>query len=778
MNSYKELNENELYHSYQPSDFNFTSTEEIKGTNEVLGQEEIVAALLKGLKIEDRGYNLYVCTEYSKRIDEVIMSTIKKVANTKKACKALGYLYNFHCPNEPVAIELNKEMALAFKDDLEELKAVIVNDLPIVLEGIDVKKKQKAIIQEFEHLKLSYWIEISEIARKKNIELKAAEDGIQLIPLDEEGKVLDAESVQELTEEEQEIINVKIEEIQRLSSEMMEMLQKNEDDYYELYQEVKHEAVLKELSVLIGKLKVKYAEYPKIQVYLNGLAEDLLKHIELFAISDSEEKAAKKDMKPWMMNHEKSKCVRKYGFNLLTVPAKKGVPIINDFDKLSTTLCGEITGEVEDNTIYRDFSHIRPGLFHLANHGYLIVHMQNLIEMNKGWQQLKSMLRSEKIVVECNEGINMGFGDLLKPESVEADLKVIIIGSEPIYNLLSQEDSEFRRYFKVKINLEEEIVSKPQQIKELAKVIKKNSRKEKIPTVTTGALLEMIDYSSRKLGSIHHFHGDIEFFMNLLKEARVYDKKCIDERCMEQVIASREEEVKKLREQYETAILEDTYLIDTQGSKVGQVNGLAVYTVGENLFGRPLKITATTYKGRRGIVDIEGLAQLSGSIHTKGVRILEGFLGAYFAQDFPLSLNGNICFEQNYAVVDGDSASSAELYALISSLSEIPIKQNLAVTGSMNQLGEIQPIGGVNEKIEGFFSVCNRRGLKGNEGVIIPKQNTKDLLLSKQVRDKVKLSKFHIYEIETVWEGMSLLMDCSKEELIRRTYNKLKKYNQ
>ena len=777
MSKYKELKGNELNHSYQPSDFRFNSTEDIKGANDFLGQDEAVEAIKQALKIEDEGYNLYICSENNQRMDEVIVKLVKKLASMRKPCKALGYLFNFHQPFEPTIVELYADMAIALRDDLEELSAVITNDLPIILDREEVKKAQKAITLEYEALKTQIWIEFYEKLKMNGVQLKVTDEGTKFMPLDENGKPLSLKAYEKLTEEKQALLTERLEALQDELEEINDYLERQEDYYYELYEEVKQEAVLKEVGGIIRRLQEKYSSYDKIQVYLNDLAEDILKHISMLAISESEMREARKELSALSVESMKEKLVSRYAFNILSLPPQKGAPVINDMDHLLMDLQGKVFIDQEEQNRFAAFIHIKPGLFHLAHEGYLILHMQNLIEKHGAWQSLKYLLRTKKLEVKHEEETGLSVFGEIQPQQVGTHIKVILIGSQELYELLHQYDDTFSQFFKLHVNLKEETKTTPVEIENLARAIKKIAKQEKLPVVTTDGLLRMVAYSNRKLGTPEKFESNLDVYIDLLREAKVYDKKCVDAACIEKVICDRQRNDKMLQKHLEDTILDATYLIDTEGEKVGQINGLAVYSVGESLCGRPIKITATTYRGQHGIVDIDGAAKLSGAIHTKGVRIITGFLGQQFAQDFPLTLSCNICMEQNYGAIDGDSASSAELYAIISSLSGLGIKQNFAVTGSMNQFGQIQPIGGVNEKIEGFYKICKLRGLKGNEGVIIPKQNSKELMLSRELIETVDRGRFHIYEVGTVWEAMSLLMGTSSDKIIKLTYEKLKKYS-
>lgn len=777
MNSNKELNWNELNHSYQPSDFSFTTTDEVESTYDMLGQEDAVEAINRGLRIKSKGYNIYICEANNKRIDQVVLREIQKLALTEATPMAIGYMYNFHNPEEPLLVQLKVEDAKMLKEDLEELSAFIINDIPTLLEAEEVQNKQEDIIEEFELIKEKYFLEIEEKAQEYQVFYKRSSEGIHFAPLDEAGNVISKKEFLVLPLAKQNELMEKVILVQEYADDVMEILNKQEKFYLELYDEVEQEVALKEIGAVIKKLKEQYRKYPSVQNYLNDLAQDILEHLQMIARSERMQLEAKKDIASLLMEQGREKLVKNYGFNLVYLPDKEGAPIINDYDYPQLSLAGKMLLDSENNMLTSDYTLIRPGLLHYANGGYLILHMQELLEKANGWQILKRVLRTERICVEGNEEIGFSLVRSVKPEAIKAQLKVILIGNSQFYEILSHYDEDFKELFKMKVTIKDEISCDKTQIEQLAKVIKCISEEEGILPVSTEGLLSLVTLGNRQTDHPKRMSGNIDRLIDILREAQIYAHGQIKANDIQVAIKQRQKYERYLQERLDESINDATYLLDTTGERVGQVNGLAVYSIGEFNFGRPVRITATTYRGKQGIVDIENEAKLSGSIHTKGIHIITGFLGNQFAQEFPLSLSCNICFEQSYGPIDGDSASSAELYAILSSLSERPIKQNIAVTGSVNQFGEIQPIGGVNEKIEGFFKVCEQRGLLGNEGVMIPKQNTKELLLGPEVIEAVKNNQFHIYPITNIWEGVEIMMNTEKEKVIFEVQEKLRKYN-
>lgn len=776
MNSNIELNWNELNHSYQPSDFSFTTTDEVEAAYEMLGQEDAIEAIRRGLRIKSKGYNIYICETNNRRMDQFVMNEVQKIALTEAAPMAIGYMYNFQNPEEPLLMQLKTEDAKMLKDDLEELSAFIINDIPSLLETEEVRSKQELLIQEFEGIKEKYFLQIEKEAEKYQVIAKKSMEGIHFAPLDDKGKMISKKELLTLPSEEQNEWMEKITLVQNYADDRMVQLMKEEKLYLQLYDEVQQEVVLREVGAIIKQLKERYESYDLLQRYLNDIAQDILENLEIIAQSDEGYLEAQSEMTSLLIEQGREKVAKNYGFNLITLPEQEGAPIVMDYDYPQLNLMGKVLVDLENNMVSSHYKLIRPGLLHYANGGYLILHMQELLEKSNGWQNLKRVLRIGQIRIESSEESGFSLLRPLKPEPLQANVKVILIGSQPFYEALCHYDEDFNEFFKIKVTVKEEIECDRARVEQLAKVIKAISEEEGILPLSTEGLLTLVHLGNRKADHPQRIPGSIDCFMDILREAQLDAEGQIKAKDILLGITKRKQYESYLQERLDESINDATYLLDTRGQRIGQVNGLAVYSIGDYTFGKPVRITATTYRGKQGIVDIENEAKLSGSIHTKGIHIITGFLGNQFAQEFPLSLSCNICFEQSYGPIDGDSASSAELYAILSSLSERPINQNIAVTGSINQFGEIQPIGGVNEKIEGFFKVCEKRGLMGDEGVMIPRQNVKELMLEPRIIEAVKNNRFHIYAISNIWEGVEIMMNTKKEKVMAEAKEKLRKY--
>ncbi|PHV72026.1 ATP-dependent protease [Sporanaerobium hydrogeniformans] len=778
MNQINELKWNELKLSYQPSDFSFTTTNELVGSHEIIGQEQAKRALEMGLRIKAKGYNLYVCGDCGVGKLSCIMHQLTSQAKEATTPPDLCYTYNFKMPEMPKLLLLHAGDGIKFKEDMDELIEFIRNELPLKLQTLEVNKKRQSILDAFEEKKQALIADLSTASEKVGILVKLTKDGIGFAPLGSKGQGITKEEYNQLPVDERKNLDQKLAKLYTLADEILMAIDEKEEQCVEELEDIDKEVVLYEIGSLLKYLKEKYKDYAQIKDYLDEVGEDILSHMEAFVPKQEDKGKEVKEIFPWLGENDREHLVKHYRINVLVDNSQtQGAPIITSRELDSTPLNGKILMDTEMNVLRSDFMTLRPGLLHKANGGYLILEVQSLLNHVGSWEALKRVLKSGKIVMESSEDTAIGMVSSVRPEPVAANIKVILLGNYYFYRTLYEYDPDFKKLFKKRIDFERELKNSKEIVSQLACLIKEISDTEKLPPLTSGALVKLCEYGNRHMQDPKKLPANLEMLLDVVREASLYDKEVIDEQCITMALEQRQLFIKSLEEKLDEQILGCHVLIDTQGERIGTINGLAIYTVDNCLLGRPTRITATTYRGKKGIIDIEKESGLSGEIHSKGVQIITGFLGQHFAQDMPLSLNCSLCFEQSYGGIDGDSASSAELYAILSSLSELPIKQHLGVTGSVNQFGQIQPIGGVNEKIEGFYAICKKRGLQGNEGVIIPKQNVKDLLLKDEIIESVKNNEFHIYAITNIEEGIELLTNTPYEECKKRVLQKLKRYN-
>lgn len=777
MNTLKELNFQELKTSYQPSDFSFSTILEQSGSEGIIGQESATEALELGMLIQAEGYNVYIVGESNKERDQTIKNLIQQKAQTKQTPEDICYIYNFKSPETPQCIALKAGEGKVFEADMTEFIQCILTELPLLLQGQDINQRKQGIIDELDKVKEQLIMDLSEKAESMDIIVKNTGGTIGFAPLNPEGEVYSKDEYNMLTKIQKKQIEEKLDTLYEYADEITRRIEGEEKKYAAYLNDLEEEVVLEYVGSMIKVLKEKYMDYKFLRKYFNDIAEDILAHLELFE-ENKEEENKLKDLFPWTSGNQLQKMVNKYRVNLIvTHEPNSGAPVVEDSMLGEICLNGKILLDAELNTMHTDFTHIRPGLFHKANGGYLLLHMQRILENPNSWLAIKQLLKTGYIYMKDAEDMGISLASSMRPQPVKADLKVILMGSRTIYELLASNDDDFKKLFKVKVIFEDEIPNNKSNVEAIARKIAARCKDEKLPDVTVEGLLKLVEYGMRQVSSTKKLPANMEEFIDIVREASIYNEKLIDERAIQKTINRRKSFYQNLEREIDDHIVQEVMLIQTRGEKVGQVNGLAVYTIDDYAFGRPVKITVTTYKGKQGIVDIEKAADLSGAIHTKGIHIITGFLGYAFAQKMPLSLSCNICFEQSYGQIDGDSASSAELYGILSSLAEVPIKQNIATTGSVNQFGEIQPIGGVNEKIEGFYRVCNMKGLNGNEGVIIPYQNKQDLMLSEEVIETVKAQRFHIYTIKNIWEGIEIITGVDANEVKEKVSKKLEAFN-
>ena len=543
------------------------------------------------------------------------------------------------------------------------------------------------------------------------------------------------------------------------------------------------------VNVHINYLKSKYKRNKKINKFLNDVKTDVLKNIPTFLEDPTKQP---QQMPPNPAMRKPDPCLN-YRVNLFVDNSnREGAPVIMDSNYSYNNIFGTLEYENYYGALKTDHTMLKAGLMQQANGGYIIFQAKDLLANGICYEALKKALRIKELGIEnANEQRAAMTLISLKPEPIPLNLKVILIGNSSIYQTLLAMDSDFRKLFKIKVEFEESAKISDENLNKLAQIIHGFCQHQELPELDKTGMARLVEYSSKLAGSHSKVSTRFDDLMQVVGEAATWAKlsksKVVTEKYIDKALEERVERVKKYDEKYLEMIKENTLLIDTSGYKVGQLNGLTVMSVGDYTFGKPAKITVNTYTGKNGIVNIEREVEISGPSHSKGVLILTGYLGEMFAQDMPLCLTASICFEQLYNGVDGDSASSTELYGLLSSLSGIPINQAIAVTGSVNQKGQIQPIGGVNEKIEGYFQVCKVRGLDGSHGVMIPVQNIDNLQLSDEIIDAVKNKKFHIYAVSTIEEGIEVLtgVPAGKKDkeghfpagtINRLVYEKLKKY--
>ena len=753
-----ELSYKRLKSTCNPNIFKFETTEILEPISAGIGQDRGIKALEFGLNVDINGYNLYIegpngvgKTMYTKHY----LDTISK---KKKIPQDWCYIYNFDNPNEPIAVSLTAGQGKEFRDAMDRFIKDIKHDIKETFSNDDFEKEKSLIKQEYDAKRENLMAKLNETSSQYGFQVKSANNGIYMMPV-VNGKTIEEEEFNKLDESTKKDFEDKSAIVQQHVMSAISQIKAIQSEADKKISEWQSNVALLTVNAHINYIKSNFKRNKKINKFLDDVKKDILKNINAFLVSDkkqsqNEASNARPDIQqPWL----------NYRVNLFIDNSNRdGAPVIMDSNYSYPNIFGKLEYENYYGSLKTDYTMLKPGLLHIANGGYLIMQAADLLSNQFCYNTLKKVLRTKELGIEnlVDQHSSMVMVSL-KPEPIPLNLKVILIGNDNIYQTLISVDADFRKLFKIKVEFEDDAPLTVDNMNKLARVVEGFCKTENLPPLDRTGMAKVIEFASRLANDQTKLSIRFSEITQIVGEAatlaKLHREKVISGETVDLALAQRQERVQKYNEKYIEMINNNTLLIDTKGFKVGQINGLTVMSLGDYSFGLPTKITANTYVGKSGIIDIEREVEMSGSSHSKGILILAGYLGELFAQDMPLSLNASLCFEQLYNGVDGDSASSTELYAILSSLSGIPINQAIAVTGSVNQKGEIQPIGGVNEKIEGYFKICKLRGLDGSHGVMIPKLNEQNLNLSDEVVEAVKQGLFHIYTISTIEQGIEIL---------------------
>ena len=762
MRKMNELAPKDLKDVCSPSVFKNDIPKELVDTSDLIyGQDRGIKALEFGTSIDIKGYNLYLegpagvgKTMYTKKF-------LEKKAQKGKVPHDWVYIYNFENPNEPVAASFPAGQGQVFASTMDTFIKDIRRDLRKTFNNDDFEKEKQLIKSEFEQKREDLLAKLNQKTLIQGFQVRSTENGVYMMPV-LDGKTLAEEEFEDLDESIKREFEERSQLVQEQIFQALAEIKVIEREAEKKIDEWQSSVALMTINVHINSIKANYKRNKKVGTFLEGVKKDILKNLSIFLAPENDSKNVplpiqqlqkQENREPWL----------NYRVNLFVDNSKlEGAPSIMDTNYSYYNIFGGLEYENQYGALKTDYMMIKPGLLHQANGGYIVFQAKDLLQNPVCYEALKKALKIRELSIENPvENKNGIMLVSLKPEPIPLDIKVILIGSPSIYQTLLSLDDDFRKLFKIKVEFEEDAPKNQENMERLANFVNSFCAQEGLLEMNKEALAKVVEFSSSLAGDKEKLSTQFGEIGEIVGEASVWAKqdkqKIITKEYIQKALDERTERIKKYDTRYLEMIKEDSLLIDTEGFVVGQINGLTVIKIGDYSFGKPARITASTYMGKDGIINIEREVEMSGSSHSKGVMILTGYLGDLFAQDIPLSLTATICFEQLYGGVDGDSASSTEAYAILSSLSGVPINQSIAVTGSVNQKGFIQPIGGVNEKIEGFFQICKLRGFNGEQGVIIPKQNVRNLHLKDEVIDAVKKGKFHIYAISTIDEGIEIL---------------------
>lgn len=745
-----------LRHRCDPDELSYNTTAEVPPLQDFIGQERAVRAMQFGLHMRAPGYNIYVAGPTGTGKSTYVQAVIAEAAKNLPVPDDWCFLYNFTNPDQPMAVSLPPGYGQVFKKDMEELVSDLKSVIPKAFEGTDYEQNKQAIVNELESQIQSEMEELRREAAAAGFSMKQGSSGMMFLPV-RDGRRISPEEFEALPPEEQRAIENKIRHLQQKLEEVINSGRALEKRAKEQIQELEKQIAGYAIGPLIERLREKYSAFPRIVRYLEEVSGDVTSHLDLFKSAEAQKGS------PFNLFLDTQDFFNRYRVNLFVNNAEtKGAPVVIESNPYYYNLFGKIEYRSVMGSLSTDFTMLKAGAVHRANGGFLVLQAKDVLFDPLAWDTLKKALKNRQTTIEnIGEQYRIVPTASPRPEPIPVDVKVILIGSYYLYHLLYAADEDFQKFFKVKVDFDTEMPRTPENLKNYAAFISSVCRREKLKHFDKTGMAELIEYGSRLCGDQNKLSTRFNEVVQIIYEAAAWAEAENAEFAgaphVRRAIEERVYRSSRLEEKILEMIRLGKILVDTEGAVVGQVNGLAVVDIGDYAFGKPSRITAKTFLGQEGVVNIERETRMSGRLHTKGVLTLAGFLGDRFAQDKPLRLSARITFEQLYEGVDGDSASSAELFALLSALSGLPVKQGIAVTGSVNQNGEIQPIGGVTEKIEGFFAVCKIKGLNGEQGVIIPRQNIDNLMLKHEIIDAVREGKFHIYAIRTVEEGISLL---------------------
>jgi len=789
----RELDYTKLKNKCSESVFEFDTTEELEPARGIIGQERAVKAIELGLMVKASGYNMYISGPPGCGKTSYALESAKIKAKTEKQADDWCYVYNFSDPHIPQALHFKAGSGKQFRDDINELVEFFSVELQKTFSSADYEKQKSEIIKRYDEKRDVLMKKMSALASEYSFTVKNSATGFYFMPV-VDGVALSEEKYDALDDETKDNINRESTELTNKASGIMYDLRECEKDCRKEIDDLDYKTGMFAISYHVNAVQEKYKYYDKALKFIGAIQEDLLNNVSKFIPPSSDDDDATGGLFPLINKKNPDDVISKYRVNLIADNSDcEGAPVVIDFNPTFNNLVGEIEYDNELGNLTTDFMKIKPGLFHKANGGYLILQIRDVLSNFQSWDALRRVVKTNKICIECvRDQIGGAFPvPSLDPEPIPFNVKIILIGTPYYYSILREYDEDFDKYFKVLAEFDSEMKRTDENIKGVSAFIKAFCQKNNLMPFDASAAAKIINYSSRMAERQDRLTTRFNSLGEVLCEADAWakldGKSRIDGTYVDKALLERKLRLNLYEEKLSEMNDDNTILIDTSGSRKGQINGLAVMDTGGYQFGVVSRITATSYAGKSGIINIEKESDMSGSYHNKGVHIISGYLGNMYAQDFPLSISCRICFEQNYGGVDGDSASSTELYCMLSSLSDLPVDQQKAVTGSVNQFGDIQAIGGVNYKIEAFFDLCSRRSLTGSQGVIIPETNVKDLMLKDEVVEAVKNGKFHIYPVANIDEGLEILLKTpagKKDENGRfdpcsvhgRVYEKLKEY--
>ncbi len=754
----------ELRHASDPAEFPFQTTAELALTEEVIGQARAVKSIEFGLSIRNHGYNIFVSGIPGTGRNTIVKSIVKRISADRPVPDDWCYLNNFKDPDRPRAFKFAPGKGREFRRDVEKFIEFMQGEIPKAFESKEYEEQKAHIVEDAEKAKEVLFSEAGQRALELGFQLTITRTGIVKVPF-MKGKPLQQKELETLSSEQRHELEEREKKVDAEVRDFLAKARQLDKETHEKVHELNRRVAHFSMGHQLEDLREKCRDNPRIPEYLAEVEEDILSNLREFLGQTQELPFQIEGM-------DKASFLERYKVNVIVDNAEtKGGPVVEEANPTFNNVVGRIERKARFGAFYTNFMMIRSGSVLQANGGYLVLNALDVLRNPFTWDALKRIIKKNQVKIEDVAELYGFTTGGIKPEPIPVSLKIIMVGSPWLYYLLYYYDEDFRDIFKVKSDFDTQTQSSRDEKMRYANFIGNMVKNEGMLPFDRGAVAGIVDYAVRLTEKKEKLSLRFSDLTELVREASYWAAKTgsatVTAGHVDKALDEKIYRANLLDERIQELYMDGTMMVDVTGAVPAQVNGLSVYDIGDFAFGKPSRITARVYLGKGGVIDIEREAKLSGRIYNKGVLILSGYLGGAYAQDKPLSLSASLAFEQSYGEVEGDSASAAELIALISGIVEVPVKQNIAITGSINQKGEIQPIGGVNEKIEGFFAVCRNRGLTGDQGVIIPQINVKNLMLKKEVVDAVKEGKFRVYAVKTVHEAIEILTGIPAGE--RRT---------
>ena len=756
------LKPEQLYNRCDPSLLSFETTEELSPIRGIIGQERAKKSMTFGLGVTKKGYNIYVSGQWGTGRNSFVNMLTEEQAIKRPAPSDWLYVNNFKDTYHPIAIRVENGQGKNIIKQIERAIRFLRRGIMEIFSSRDYENAKQKLIEAYNEQSNTIVDRLNEIGKKYGFMFSLTEKGIVSIPL-KEGKPMNEEDYHNISQKDYEVLMSNPQKLSLETIDLFNKLRMEEENLRNQLKSLDEQMVRHLVKFHLEGIKEKNKNNEEIRRYIDMLEDDIVENLEFFKEEEDEEEDENNPLAIFAANKNPETFFERYRINLFVDNSEvKHAPVIFESNPTYYNLAGSIEYQNEMGVMKTDFTMIKPGALHLANGGYLILLAKDILSNPYSWKSLKRSLLDEAVTIDSRASFAGALvSQTIRPEPIPTDVKVIIIGDYYTYSVLNAYDEEFQKLFKVMVDFDEEMERNRENIDQFSRFVSTKCQMEGLSHFTAEAVALLVEHATRLSDDQSKLTAHLKTIGDIIIEAdawsNYYKENFVTKEHVQKALDERRIRANKYEENTLSLYKEGVYLMDVDGFKIGEINGLAVVGAGQYSFGKPSKITVSTYQGRQGIINIEREARTSGKIHDKGVMILTGFLGRMFAQDKPLALTASIVFEQLYSGVDGDSASSTELYALLSDLSGVPINQAIAVTGSVNQRGIIQPIGGVNEKIEGYYNVCKIKGLNSEQGVMIPIQNVKNLMLSEEIVDAVRKGTFHIWAISSVDEGLEIL---------------------